>query len=397
MIKKIGILCMTLALLAGCTGGSSEKKEGSKLPQEEFETRESSDDELFLLVGTYTSEEGSKGIYLYRFDTVEGTLDSISMVELDNPSFLTLSPDEKIVYSVSEKDGENSAVHALSFDKKQGKLTPLNSMPINSRGPCYISIDGRGRNVHTANYGGGSISSFTVNGDGSLAQGTSVMLFSGSSIDSVRQANSHLHAVRYSPDGQYLFAADLGTDKVYRFDIIDTPFEGQPAVRESSLKEWETPPGTGPRHFDFHPDGGRFMYLLGELSGEVIVYDYHFGELKQKQVIQADTLGAQGSADIHVSPDGRFLYASNRLQADGIAIFSIDPDEGTLSRVGYQPTAKHPRNFAITPNGEFLLVGSRDENKIQLFRIDSNTGLLTNTHQDTPISKPVCLKFASTN
>ncbi len=128
----------------------------------------------------------------------------------------------------------------------------------------------------------------------------------------------------------------------------------------------------------------------------MVVYEHHQGELVQKQVIQADTVGARGSADIHVSPDGRYLYASNRLQADGIAIFAIDQDEGTLTKVGYQPTARHPRNFVITPNGKYLLVASRDENRIQVFSVDEASGLLTDTRQDILLSKPVCLKFAST-
>jgi 6-phosphogluconolactonase (cycloisomerase 2 family) len=250
--------------------------------------------------------------------------------------------------------------------------------------------------VHTANYGGGSISTFQVRSDGSLTPATSVILFKGSGADSLRQGEPHLHCVRYSPDGQYLFAADLGSDRIYRFNVNDTPFEGQQALQQGSLKTFTTPAGTGPRHFDFHPDGGRYLYLLGELSGEVIVYDYHSGELVQKQIVPADSVGARGSADIHVSPDGRFLYASNRLQADGIAIFSIDPDEGTLTKAGYQLTARHPRNFVITPNGKYLLVASRDDNQVQVFSIDGETGLLTDTHRIIKLSKPVCLKFAQT-
>jgi 6-phosphogluconolactonase (cycloisomerase 2 family) len=221
------------------------------------------------------------------------------------------------------------------------------------------------------------------------------MSFRGSGPDAKRQESPHVHSVRYTPDGQFLFAADLGTDKLYRFEVNDTPFEGQPALRESSYSEWELPPETGPRHFDFHPGGGRYMYLLGELSGEVIVFDYHRGALQQKQVIQADSIGARGSADIHVSPDGRFLYASNRLQADGIAIFAIDPDEGTLTRVGYQLTAEHPRNFVITPNGDYLLVGGRNDDKVQVFAVDKETGLLTDTGKDIRVAQPACLKFAT--
>ncbi len=384
------------ALLVSCTGNRSGKADGSSASEGELSVTETDGRELFLLAGTYTSGEGSKGIYLYRFDADTGSSDSVGMVEVDNPSYLTLSPDERFIYAVSEEGEANSAVHAFSFDKRIGRMELLNSQPVNSGSPCYITVDSKGTNVHTANYGGGSITSFQVKKDGSLTPAVSIMLFKGSGPDSVRQEGAHLHSVRYSPDGQYLFAADLGSDKLYRLSVNDTPFEGQPGLLENSLKEFVMPAGTGPRHFDFHPDGGRYFYLLGELSGEVIVYDYSFGELTQKQVMAADTTGARGSADIHVSPDGRFLYASNRLQADGIAIFSIDPDDGTLTKAGYQLTGKHPRNFVITPNGKFILVAARDDNKVQVFRIDTETGLLTDTHQDIPLSKPVCLKFAGT-
>ncbi|MFA5649698.1 MAG: lactonase family protein [Proteiniphilum sp.] len=393
MAKKTATaVTIAITMLLSCTGNRANKQDDSAAPGG-ARVAATMGGEMLLLVGTYTSRGGSEGVYLYRFDTDTGKGDSLGMAKADNPSYLTVSPDERFVYTVSEGGKGSSAVHAFSLDKQQGRMELLNSLPTNSEGPCYITIDGKGRNLHTANYGGGSISSFRVNEDGSLAPGTSVMLFSGAGPDSTRQQSPHLHSVRYTPDGQFLFAADLGTDKLYRFTANDTPFEGQPPIHESSLREWSTPAETGPRHFDFHPDG-KFLYLLGELSGEVIVYDYHYGELQQKQVIAADTLGARGSADIRVSPDGRFLYASNRLQADGIAIFSIDSEEGTLTRVGYQLTAKHPRNFEITPNGNFLLVAGRDDDKVQVFRVDKETGLLTDTHQDIPVSKPVCLKFA---
>lgn len=385
---------MAAVLLVSCMGNHSGKRNDKNAVEEGRSAMETTGGDLFLLAGTYTSAEGSKGIYLYRFNTDTGSSDSISMVEVDNPSYLTLSPDEKYIYAVTERNEPNSTVHAFSFDKRTGKIELLNSVPVNSSSPCYITIDGKGKNVHTANYGGGTITSFQVKENGMFASTVSIMHFKGSGPDSIRQEKPHLHSVRYSPDGQYLFASDLGSDKLYRFIVNDTPFEGQPGLLENSLKEFGVPAGTGPRHFDFHPDGGRFLYLLGELSGEVIVYDYSFGELIQKQVIAADTTGAGGSADIHVSPDGRFLYASNRLQADGIAIFAIDPSEGTLTKAGYQLTTEHPRNFIITPNGKFLLVAGRDDNMIQVFRIDSETGLLTDTHQDIYLDKPVCLKFA---
>jgi 6-phosphogluconolactonase (cycloisomerase 2 family) len=219
------------------------------------------------------------------------------------------------------------------------------------------------------------------------------MPFEGSGPDKSRQDKPHLHSVRYSPDGRFLFAADLGTDNLYRLQAVETADEEQPALSERSLTKFATPSGTGPRHFDFHPNG-KYLYVLGELSGEVVVYDYNDGNLTLKQTIPADTIGARGSADIHVSPDGCFLYASNRLQADGIAIFSINQKNGTLSKAGYQLCGKHPRNFVISQNGKFLLVASRDENRIQLFHIDPETGFLTDIQRDILRGKPMCLKFA---
>lgn len=391
------IVTLAATLFISCNGNRSDTHKSDDQTAVADSLAMGSHDKLYLAVGTYTSENGSRGIYLYRFNTLTGKSDSVSMVEVTNPSYLTFSPNEQTLYAVGENDVEESVVHAFSFDKAKGTLQKINTQETKGSGPCYVTIDAKGRNIHTANYGGGSISSFQVNDDGSLSPLLSLIQFSGSGPDSSRQQQPHLHSVAYSPDGLLLFAADLGSDKLYRFKVQETPFQGQPVIQESSMTEIETPPGTGPRHFAFHPDGGRYLYLLGELSGEVVVYDHHNGELTEKQAIKADTVGARGSADIHVSPDGRFLYASNRLEADGIAIFAIDPDEGTLTRVGYQPTGSHPRNFAITPNGKYLLVASRDENRIQVFSVDEVSGLLNDTKQDILLSKPVCLKFAQSN
>lgn len=386
---------LTASFLISCIGNKSSESSEADETQIGMSELQNVDGDLFLLVGTYTSDKGSKGIYVYNFNTETGLSDSISMVEVENPSYITVSPDINFVYSVSENENDNSAVSSFSFNREIGLLTPINSEPTLSGGPCYITLDSNGKSLHTANYGGGSISSFKVNNQGSISPVNSVLFFKGSGPDSERQEKPHLHSVMYSPDGRFLFAADLGTDKLYRMSVLDTPFEGQPSLQKESLKEFPVPAGTGPRHFDFHPDGGRFLYLLGELSGEVLVYDYNYGDPLLKQTIAADTTGARASADIHVSPDGRFLYASNRSKADGIAVFSITPEDGMLKKVGYQPTAKHPRNFVISPNGKYLLVASRDDNKIQIFKINSETGLLTNTSQDIIINKPVCLKFSA--
>lgn len=393
MIRKLSYLLFIAFVVTSCTMKKSEES-NKETNSDNIADSIVSMGEMYMLVGTYTSAEGSKGIYVYRFDTDTGVSDSVSMVEVANPSYLVFSPNEQFVYSVGENGEDDSYAHVFSFDKSNGQLKLIDSQLTFGSSPAYITLDAQGNNVITANYGGGSISQFNVNTNGTLSPLSNLFEFEGSGEDPVRQKQPHLHSVRYSPDGMFMFATDLGTDKIYRYKTITSVFEGQPALLKNDTAVFQTPAGTGPRHFDYHPNG-LYFYLLGEISGEVIVYDYNMGDLQQKQRILSDTVGAQGSADIHVSPNGRFLYASNRLEADGIAIFAIDSQDGTLTKVGYQLTAKHPRNFAITPNGKFILVAGRDDNVIQVYSIDKKTGLLTNTNQDIIIDKPVCIKFAA--
>ncbi len=349
--------------------------------------------EMYLLIGTYTSEGGSEGIYSYKFNSKTVSVDSVGMVEATNPSYLVISPNENFIYAVGES-GDNSTVSAFSFDKENGALSHINTQPSGGADPCYIEIDSHGNNIITANYSGGSVSLFSIRGDGGLSSVNSVIKFDGSGPDKSRQASSHLHSVRFSPDGRFLFASDLGADKIYRFSSTESVFEGQPVINQSDILDIDAPEGTGPRHFDYHPSG-KYMYLLGELSGEVVVYDYNNGNITEKQTIVSDSLNARGSGDIHVSPDGKFVYASNRLKGDGISIFLVDEDSGELSKIGYQLTGGHPRNFIITPDGSKLLVACRDDNIVQIFDVDKNTGLLTNTNKDIKVGMPVCLKLVA--
>lgn len=348
---------------------------------------------LYLLVGTYTTGE-SEGIYVYQFDTVSGFSKYKSVVKVTNPSYLTINKEGTHVYSVSETGDAKAAANAFVFDKKDGTLKLLNSQLTGGADPCYIELDKTGKHVVTANYSGGSITAFNINGDGTLTTAAQLIRFTGKGADAERQKAPHLHCVRYSPDGKYLFADDLGTDKIHKFGINESN-EGN-YLKVGTPAAFDVAAGSGPRHLDFHPNG-KYAYLINELSGAVIAFNYdaNAGNLTQIQTIQADTLGAKGSADIHVSPDGKFLYASNRLKGDGIAIFSINQADGKLTKVGYQETGVHPRNFVITPNGKFLLVASRDNDVIQIFLIDRATGLLENTYKDIELDMPVCLKFTS--
>ena len=384
MIKVIGtisvITCMSMSITS-CTPRKVARTECA----------DTTNQELTMLVGTYTAGD-SKGIYSFRFDEETGTSIALSAVEVENPSYLVPSADGKFVYAVSEFNNEQAAANAFAFDKEKGTFKFLNSQKTDGEDPCYIITNGK--NVVTANYSGGSISVFPIAKDGSLLPASDVIKFEGSGTDKERQEKSHLHCVRITPDGKYLLADNLGTDRIHKFTINP---DANAENKESFLKEgapaaFTVEAGSGPRHLTFAPNG-NYAYLINELSGTVITFEYKDGNLKEIQTIAADTVGAKGSADIHISPDGKFLYASNRLKADGIAIFRINPDNGMLTKAGYQLTGIHPRNFIITPNGKYLLVACRDDNVILVYKRNADTGLLTDIHKDIKVDKPVCVKF----
>jgi len=335
--------------------------------------------ELTLLVGTYTDTD-SEGIYSYRFDQNTGQYSQLSVTDIDNPSFLTVTPDHRTVYSVTEQ-GTDASVSAFTFDISSGKMTLKGRQATRGKDPCHVTFIGK--NVVAANYSSGALSIFPVNEDGSL-QGCELLEFFGKGPDTLRQEMSHIHSSQLSPDGEYLFVMDLGGDFIYRFPVVDGEVADLTPVRIKA------PEGCGPRHFTFSKDG-RYMYVLTELGGTIVVYSYDRGDLSLIQEIKADQSDARGSADIHFSPDGRFLYTSHRLLNEGIAIFRQDSATGTLTCAGCQPTAAHPRNFAITPNGRYVLVACRDSDLIQIFERDDTTGLLTDIHNDIIVPHPVCV------
>jgi 6-phosphogluconolactonase (cycloisomerase 2 family) len=359
-----------------------------KAPQQATERMEN---ELTMIVGTYTAGN-SKGIYTFRFNQETGEFKALSNVETGNPSYLTISGDHRFVYAVNEYGDGHEAVTAFRFHKENGTLQKMNSVPAGGADPCYIIT--AGRYVITANYSGGSLSVFPIAGDGSLLPASDVIPFTGSGADKDRQEKPHLHCVRISPDGKFLFANDLGTDRIYAFEINAQARaeDGEELLKAATPPVFHLTPGSGPRHITFSPDGKQ-AYLINEISGAVVAFDYKNGTLSEIQTIQADTVNAKGSADIHVSPDGKFLYASNRLKADGIAIFGIDRRDGRLTKAGYRLTGIHPRNFVITPNGKYLLVACRDSNAIEIYERNKESGSLTPTEKAIPVDKPVCLKF----
>lgn len=370
-MKKMIMLCAGALMLGAC---ASNKQEDTLEKQ-------------YLLIGSYATPQ-EEGIKVYAWDNEKGEATYVSgLTGISNPSYQVVSPDVKHVYSVGEDAGLTSTAHALSFDKAKGKLTLMNTQLTQGGAPCYINISPNGKYVITANYVGANISLIPIETSARLNENVSTIDFKGEGKIKNRQNQPHLHCVEFTPDGKYLLANDLGTDKIHLF-----PLDSNGRPNEKAGFDVDLEPGSGPRHICFSNDG-RFAYLINELSGKVTVLAYDGQGLTPIQYIESDTVNAQGSADIHLSPDGKFLYASNRLKADGIAIFGVNRETGMLTKVGYQLTGIHPRNFVITPDGRFLLVACRDSHVVQIFARDKKTGLLVDTGKSIETNKPVCLKF----
>jgi 6-phosphogluconolactonase len=347
----------------------------------------------YMFVGTYTNGK-SEGIYVYRFNAATGDAQPVSVIASTNPSYLSISPNGKYLYSVNEIDGNQPGeVTAYMFDKTNGKLTFLNKQLSGGISPCYVSESKNSKWLMVANYTSGSIAALPVNVDGSVGSLAEVIQHEGKGTDTSRQEKPHAHSAIFSPDEHYLLCADLGIDKemIYRFNSN----LAKPLVLEKDSAV-SIQPGSGPRHIAFHPTK-PYLYIIEELSGTVDAFQYNNGKLKHMQRISslaADFKGDAGSADIHISPNGKFLYATNRGTANNIAIFSIDTATGKLHVKGFQDVlGKHPRNFIIEPSGRFLLVANRDTDNIVVFKIDSQTGLLKDTGKQIQIPNPVCLKL----
>ncbi len=350
--------------------------------------------DYFLFVGTYTSG-ASKGIYVYDYNSKTGKAAWLSNTDSSsNPSFLAIAPNGKFIYTVNEVSRKQAGlISAYSFDAKTGKLQFINQTSSGSENPCHISISKNGRWVLTANYSGGSLAALPVNADGSIAAFTQHIVHTGKGKIPGRQDMPHVHSVFLSPDEKFLLTPDLGTDQVsiYQFNQ-----DAKQPLSQGIQPFIAIEPASGPRHLDFSPNG-KFVYVTEEISGMVSVHSYLNGKTSFIQRIAthpADYTGQPGNADIHLSADGKFLYASNRGKENNIAIFSIDIASGKLTALGYESTrGEGPRNFSIDPSGNFLLVANQLTSNVEIFHRDVKTGLLKHTGSSLQIPNPVCLKF----
>ena len=353
----------------------------------------------YLLIGTYTDGGANDGIYVYRFNPNKGEATFVSKTSgVQNPSWLCISKDGKFVYAVNENSGDKPGeLSAFAFDKKTGQLTFLNKQPTDGFAPCNVSIDASGKNIITANYAGGNITVFKTNDDGSLLPYVQLVGHEGYGVNVTRQEMPHPHQVVFSPDSKFIFSPDLGTDRLYQYNFNGT--DAKNVLTPANDPGYVTvDDGFGPRHMTFSPDG-KTAYLLNELAGNIIVYSYADGKFTPKQTIASTTAGDKndhGSAEIVISPNGRFLYTSNRGAANNVALFKVQTD-GTLLENGTQAVAANPRGMMVDPTGRFLLVASQNGNTIQIFVINKNFGLLQDAGVKIDVQKPVCMQMVPVN
>lgn len=351
------------------------------------------DHQEMLYVGTF-SVRNSEGIYAYAFDRAERTFIPVDTVNgPDSPSFIDISEDGRFLYSANRQgigpDSTFGSVMAYRIDPATGQLSLLDQSSSYGISPCHIHTDGS--KLYLSHYAGGSISVFQLAADGRIASLLDTIHHTGGSVHPERQEAPHLHSIRTLPEKDIFLAADLGTDQLVFYRTLED------AVQTAPLAPIKTEAGAGPRHFTFSSDH-HFLFVAEELSSSVSVHQLDLEDdstefLQRLSTLPEDFSSPNTVADIHLSPDGRFLYVSNRGH-DSLAIFSVDPATGRLQLVGHQSTlGKTPRNFLMDPLGTFLLIANQDTDEIILFDRDTSSGLLEATDTRISMPSPVSLKW----
>jgi 6-phosphogluconolactonase len=346
--------------------------------------------------GTYTRKT-SKGIYVSTLDAATGKLSEPELAgETPNPSFVAIHPNLRFLYSVSEAGSggvPGNTVTAFSIDKASGKLTKLNTLPAKGEMPCHLNVDKTGRALVVANYGSGSTVAMKVNADGSLSEGAGFIQHKGSSVDRRRQQGPHAHSANISFDNRFVVVADLGLDQVlvYKFDPTTA------GLAPNDPPYVSVKPGSGPRHFTFHPKG-KFAYVINEMASTVTAFRWDakagsFTEIETVSTLPPGDKTDNTTAEVVAHPSGKFLYGSNRGH-NSLAVFAIDRAKGTLKLTANVPTqGQIPRNFAIEPGGRWLLAANQNSDNVVVFSVDPASGMLNPTGQAIQVGMPVCVRY----
>jgi 6-phosphogluconolactonase len=349
---------------------------------------------FWVYSGNY-GETQPKGIFLHRFDSTAGTLGPAAhAVPAEAPNFVIVHPSGKFLYGVTlaKLAGYAGTVEGFAIDAKNGHLAPINRQPSGGDNPAHLAIDPTGKVLIVANYSGGTVAAFPLSPTGEIAPASAVVQHKGSSIHPRRQTGPNPHGVTFDSTGRVILVPDLGSDKLFNYQV-------DPAT--GALTRCAVPgdaatltPGSGPRHVVFSP-GGRFLYVLNELTCTITVFSYQSpGITREIQTLTPWPVVARATAgEIEMHPSGRFVYASNRGH-DSIAVCAIDSATGQLTLIQTVATGgKTPRHFALDPTGKFMLASNQDSNRIEIFRVDSGTGKLSASGQGVDSDAPVCVAF----
>jgi len=356
-----------------------------------------------VLIGSYT-QGASEGIYRYRFDSQTGKLDAkpLQVIKSENPSWLTLSKDQRHMFAVNENGPGGSdvvgKVSSFAIDPKSHEVTPINQVVSRGDEPTHSSLSPDERFLFVSNYAvhpdpGGALAVIPVGKDGKLSVVAQVSNNHGASkVNAERQASSHVHSAVPTPDGKYLVASDLGADKLFVFGYDgQKPQPLQPAKHPTV----ELAPGSGPRHLLFSKDG-KHAWLTLEMLAQVAVFDYHDGAFKQTQLVDLKNKGVQqkvGAGGLHTSADGKFLYVANRGEANQLLVFAID-GKGQLKEIQRRSVeGTEPREFSFDPSGQFMLIANQKSNQIVTVKVDPKTGLLGETVQKVDFDSPSDFRF----
>ncbi|MFM8272124.1 MAG: lactonase family protein [Gemmata sp.] len=344
--------------------------------------------EQWVYFGVYTGkgEKDSKGIYRSKFDDATGKLTEPELAaEMGSPSFVAVHPSKKFLYAVGEGGGKDGGpVVAFALDAKTGALTKLNEDKSGGSGPCHIVISPKGDFAAVANYGGGSTCVFAVEADGKLGKRLGFVQHAGSGKDPGRQKEPHAHCCAFNAAGDHLYTVDLGIDKVKVFHVSLTK-----GVSEDAEEDITTPPGSGPRHIAFAPDG-KFAYVCGELNSTVNVIEK--GKVVQSLSTLPKPTPGNSTAECVLAPDGKFVYVSNRGH-NSVAVFKVGDDRKLTAAGHITGDIKTPRNFNIDPSGKWMLIASQAGDKVGVWERDPATGGAKETGTAVKISKCVCVKF----
>lgn len=349
-------------------------------------------EEWNLFIGTYTKGK-SEGIYTYTFNSTTGDFSEKSVAGgIKNPSFLALSPDKKYLYAIHETEG--GAASGYEIEPGTGQLRLLNTVATKGANSCYVSVSPDGKFMVSGNYSGGNLSVHAIEANGSLSDSQQVIQHTGKGPDANRQEAPHVHATDFTPDAKMLLVCDLGIDQLVAYPYHAS---GKKPLDETNKVVTKITPGAGPRHLVFHPNH-QWMYILNELNGKINAFSYENKKLTplfEVSILPEGFSGKFGAAEVKISPDGRFLYASNRIELNEIVVFRISEKNGALDFVErVNSGGKTPRFFEIDPTGNFLLSANQDSDQVTVFKRDIKTGKLTDTGKKIEVGAPTCLVFA---